>query len=184
MIDQLIAGDTLDFIDEAPDYPASAGWALVYRLVPEFTTPTQAPITLNATTYGTDQYQVTAGAATTAAWKAGTYTWARWVSKTDQRVSLGSGRLTVLPDPAQSTQGYDGRSHAEKMLDLVEAALEALRTGAKSYTIGDVSYTRADSAELVRLRSKYMREVANDAARKRLQAGQGAGRKIQVRFDG
>jgi hypothetical protein len=28
------AGDTLDFTTSVPDYPASAGWTLKYRLVP------------------------------------------------------------------------------------------------------------------------------------------------------
>ena len=46
ILQEIIAGDTLDFSVTVPDYPATDGWTLKYRLTPQFSTPTQAPIVL------------------------------------------------------------------------------------------------------------------------------------------
>jgi hypothetical protein len=60
--DELIGGDTLDFTDSVPEYPASDGWTLKYRLTPRFASPVQAPITITASTFEVTDYrtQVTA----------------------------------------------------------------------------------------------------------------------------
>ena len=184
--DTIIAGDTLDFTVHVPDYLAADGWTLKYRLTPRFTSPTQAPIVLTATTNanGAD-YDVQAAPATTAAWAAGEYTWARWVEKSGARQTLSeSGQLLVKADPATTVQGFDSRSHVRKMLASIETALESFASNPamKSYTIGTRSYVRADIPELLRLRQTYVNEVAAADAGQALADGAGLGRKIQVRF--
>lgn len=184
MIDELIAGDTLDFLDTIEEYPPADGWTLKYQLVPRFTTPAQTPITITATTSGSD-YRVQAAADVTAPWKPGYYTWSRWVEKAGPiRQSVGSGQLRIIENPATAAQGYDGRSHARKMLDQIETALEAFSTnaGMKSYTIGTRSYTKADTPDLLTLRDRYKNEVANEDAAAKIASGLGNPRNIGIRF--
>jgi hypothetical protein len=183
MLDQIIAGDTLDFTDDAPDYPASDGWTLKYRLVPEFTAPAQTPITLTALTYETTRYRVQESSTNTAAWKSGFYSWARWVEKAGQRVSLGQGRLEVLPDPAATAAGHDGRTHARKVLEAIEAVLESRATkDQEEYSIAGRSLRRTSIPDLLVLRDKYKLIVASEDAAERASRGLGNSRNIQVRF--
>lgn len=160
MNQELVAGDTLDFTVSVPDYPATDGWTLKYRLTPRFTTPTQAPIDLTAAASGAD-YQVQAGPSTTAAWKAGTYTWARWVEKTGARQTLDeSGQLVLKADPSATVQGHDARTHASKVLDAIEAVIEGRATkDQEEYTIGDRQLKRTPLADLIALRGRYKAEV-------------------------
>lgn len=165
MIDSLIAGDTLDFTDSVAQYPASAGWTLVYRLVPRFTAPVQAPIVLTASASG-DDHRVQATSVATAAWTAGIYGWARWVEKVGERHSLGTGNLTVLADPAQVAQGADNRNQAQKALDNIDAVLANRAThDQKSYSIAGRSLEHMSVDELLSLRAYY-------AARVRKESGQ------------
>jgi len=183
MIEELIAGDTLDFLDSVPEYPPADGWTLKYQLVPRFTTPTQAPITLTASTSGSD-YRVQGAAGVTATWVPGAYTWARWVEKAGPiRQSLGNGQLTIKTDPAAAVQGYDGRSHARKMLDTINAAMEAFSIGVKQYTIGSRSMTKQDIPELLTLRDRYRAEVANEDAAAKVAAGLPNPRNVGLRFN-
>lgn len=189
MNDELIAGDTLDFYDDVPEYPPADGWTLKYQLIPRFTTPVQAPITITASTSGS-QYRVQAAAAVTATWTIGAYTWARWVEKAGPiRQSLGSGQLAVKQDPAAAAQGYDSRSHARKMLDAIEAILEGRSSSTQremvAYTIGSRSmeFDKEDSrAQLVQLHSTYKWLVANEDARERLASGLSNPRNVGLRF--
>src|SRR5262245_43028338 len=158
-----VAGDTLDFAVSVPDYPPSAGWTLKYRLTPRFSTPSQTPIDITASANPDGTYQLQQSPATTATWKAGAYGWSRWVEKVGARQTLTSsadqGEVQIRPDPSQSTQGQDSRSHARRMLEQIETALEALNVGAKSYQIGLRSYTSRDLPELTQLRAQYRNEV-------------------------
>jgi hypothetical protein len=183
MIDELIAGDTLDFLDTVPEYPPADGWTLKYRLVPRFTSPVQTPIDITASTSGSD-YRVQAAAGITVDWKPGFYTWARWVEKTGPiRQSLGDGQLQILENPATAAAGYDGRSTARKMLDQIEAALLAFNLGVKAYTIGSRSMTKADIPELLTMRDRFRAEVENEAAAEKIAAGLGNPRNFGVRFN-
>jgi len=182
MLSELIAGDTLDFLDSVPEYPPADGWTLKYRLVPRFTTPTQAPIDITATTSGAD-YRVQAAAAVTAGWKVGAYTWARWVEKAGPiRQSLGEGQFVIKTDPAEAVQGYDGRSHARKVLDQIEAAIEAFSFGVKQYTIGNRSMTKQDMPEIITMRDRYRAEVASEDAAAKMASGLGNPRNVGIRF--
>jgi hypothetical protein len=202
MKQELIAGDTLDMSDanpandnaiEVPDYPASDGWTLKYRLVPEFTTPVQAPIVLTATTAADGKrYNVQAAPAVTVLWKPGFYTWARWVEKpantARQTLDEGFGRIRILPDPATATQPYDARSHPQKMLDSIETALEGFGANPhiKSYTIGTGTsmrtVTKTDVPDLLVLRDRYKAEVANAEAAKDIAGGKQSPRYAGIRF--
>lgn len=161
-LEQIVAGDTLDFTVSVPDYPASDGWTLKYSLTARFSTPTQSTITLTASTNdnGAD-YDIEVAPATTADWAAGYYTWARWVEKSGARQTLTeSGTLQILADPELTAQGHDSRTHARKVLDAIEAVIENRATlDQESYTINGRSLNRTPIAELLKLRTIYRNEV-------------------------
>jgi hypothetical protein len=184
MIDSLVAGDTLDFVDSAPDYPATDGWTLKYRLIPLFASPAQSPITLAATTSGAD-YRVQVLPASTSAWTAGTYSWARWVERTNERYTLDplTPFLTVLADPSTAAQGYDPRGHARKVLDAIEAVLENRASlDQEEYAINGRSLRRTPVADLLKLRDKYRAEVWRSDAAEKMAAGMPNPRNVFVRF--
>lgn len=189
-IETLVAGDTLDMSGdraiEVPDYPASDGWTLKYRLTPRFASPVQAPITLTATTDPDgSRYNVQAGPATTATWIAGFYSVARWVEKAGARQTLSGllgaelggpiGQLKIYADPALTAQGFDSRSHARKTLEAIEAVIEGRATkDQEEYTIGGRALKRTPIEELVKLRGRYKAEVAGEEMR----AGGGGGKLV------
>lgn len=184
-LETLIAGDTLDFTIDVPDYPASDGWVLTYRLTPRFTTPTQAPIDISAATNADGKrYDVQASPSTTAAWAPGAYTWARWLAKSGARQTLDeSGQLLVKPDPATTAQGLDSRSHARKELELLEAAIEALQLGAAEWSFQNRTFKREQLAELIKARSQYRIEVQAEDAAEAMRNGLGNPRYFRTRFD-
>lgn len=187
MIEELVAGDTLDFTVEVPDYPATDGWTLKYRLTPRFTTPTQTPIVLTASTNadGT-RYDVQAAPVTTAAWTAGYYTWARWVEKAGARQTLDeSGQLQIKADPSSTAQGFDARSQARKAVDDLRAAMatfQATSGRVKSYTIGTRSMEFETSAEILKMLHFWENELRREESAERLRAGTQMGNKLHVRF--
>lgn len=180
--DQITAGDTLDFLDTVAGYPAGTGWTLKYRLVPRFTTPTQTPVELTGADEGTD-YRVQAGPAVTALWVPGVYTFARWLEKTGARLSLGTGEVEILADPATAVAGYDQRTHPRKALEAIEAVLEGRASlDQEEYTINGRSLKRTPVVELYKMRERYRAEVATEDAAAALAVGAGVGRRFRVRF--
>lgn len=177
MKSSLIVGDTLDFLTTVADFPPANGWTLKFRLVPR---TSGTAITLTATTSGTD-YRVQVDPATTAAWTAGEYSWTSWVEKSGARYSVESGTITLLPDPGV-VSAYDGRSHAAKVLDSIEAVLENRATQDQmEYQIGGRMLKRMPIGDLMRLRQLYKAEVLNENAVQNLANGVGVARIVRVR---
>jgi hypothetical protein len=187
-----VAGDTLDFQVTA-EYPSTDGWTLKYRLVPRFTTPTQAPITLTATGNADGTYQVQESPANTANWVPGAYGWFRWVEKVGARQTLTSsndqGEVEVRKNPTAAAQGDDTRSHARKMLEAIEACLvnraSTTQRELVAYTIGSRSQTfdSEDSrAKLEELRATYLWQVADEDNRAGIAAGKKNKRDVRIRF--
>lgn len=185
---QIVAGDTLDYLVSVPDYPPADGWTLRQRLVPRFSSPAQSPITLSAVTSGTD-YAIQEAPSTTAAWAAGAYGWHTWVEKTGARVTLEGtqyqGELTVLPDPATLAQGADTRSQARKAYDDALAARAAFAAGGNAgvaeYQIGDRRMKFKNPAELDQLINQLARAVADEKRTEAIAKGLPDPRKVYVR---
>lgn len=182
MRDRIICGDTLDFVTTLPDYPASGGYTLKYRLSPR-TTGSAIDITCSA---AGDDHRCGAAAATTAAWAAGEYSWACWVEKGAERYGGTEypwrGECTILPNPATTTN-YDSRSDARKALDAMNAFIAgSTDMTVRRYTIGGRELERWPLVDLLVARQRFASEVASEDAKARLNAGLGGGRKIQVRL--
>lgn len=172
----LRAGDTWKWTRTLADYPAGT-WTLKYR----FKNAT-AYFEIVAGTSGTD-HLVSVAAATTAAYAAGSYTWMAWVEGgSSEKYTVDTGTLAVDSDYRASTAAYDGRSHARKMLDAIEAWLEARDPAVAEYEIAGRRMKYIPVAELVKLRSRYKTELANEANADAIAKGEGLGRKIQFRI--
>lgn len=175
----ITAGDTLDFTTSVPDYPASDGWTLKYRLSPR---ASGTAIDLTASANG-DDYDVTASATTSAGWAAGFYTWSAFVEKAGERYTVDRGQLEIRAASSTLAAGYDGRTHAQTVLDAIEAVLENRATlDQESYAINGRSLKRMPIADLLKLRQVYRAEVQGEEAASKLAAGLGTARKVQVRL--
>lgn len=171
----LRAGDTWKWKRTLADYPAGT-WTLKYRFK-----NAAGYFEIVASADGTD-HSVEVSAATTAAYAAGRYTWMAWVEGGSEKYTVDTGTLEVDPDYRASTAAYDGRSHARKMLDAIEAWLEARDPAVAEYEIAGRRMKYIPVAELIKLRNRYITEVSAEDARDKLAKGEGLGRRIQFRF--
>jgi len=177
-LDKLTAGDTLDFRTTVPDYPASAGWQLVYRLVPR---SAGTAITLTSTADG-DVHRIQAGVSETALWVAGTYSWVAYATKPGERYTLQQGSVEILPDPGTATT-LDTRSNARKALDAVAAYLaDPSNLTAAKYEIAGRSLDRFPLSEMWKHRDRLVVEVQKEDQAARLAAGLPDTRRVFVRF--
>lgn len=174
---QLRAGDTWKWTKTLEDYPASV-WALVYQFK-----SAAGGFEVAASASG-DDHAVTVDAATSAAVAAGQYAWMAWVESGDEKYTVGSGTVQVLPDyrSGTATDALDDRSHARKMLDSIEAWLESRDPAVAEYEIAGRRMKYTPIAELIKLRNRYANELAAEAAAQKLAAGIATGRRIQFRL--
>lgn len=166
---ELHAGDSAAWERDARAFPSAAGWSLTYVL--------RGPVGLDVVAEGGEPYRFAVSATDTAQLTAGTYQWACLALRGQERATVAKGFVKVLAD-LQSAGFVDGRSHAERMLDLIEAALEKrIPKDQQSYEIDGMRLDRIPIERLEALRTRYRREVAS-ARRK----GSPFGRYIRVRL--
>jgi hypothetical protein len=173
----LISGDTLDFTTVTPDYPASAGWSMVYKLIPR---TAGTVITLTSSAVG-DDHRMQASAAVTAAWAAVSYSWAGYAVKAGERYTVETGVITVTADPGTATT-LDSRSHARKTVEALEAWIESRDPAVAKYEIAGRRMEYIPVGDLLKMRQRYKSEVAAEENADRLANGEGFGRKIQFRI--
>lgn len=156
---RIAAGDTVSFAYSNADFPASAGWAMSWRLV-----GAGIALALTATASG-DGFTVTATAAATAALTVaaagvpcmllGT------ASKAGERFECYRAPCLLLPNPATITG--DLRGHAARTLEAIDALLEGRATKDQtSYRIGDRELSRIPIPELLALRDYYRAEARRE----------------------
>jgi hypothetical protein len=184
MQDKLTAGDSLSFSTAVADYPASAGWTLKYRLVPRFTAPVQAPITLTATADG-DDYKVAVAASTTATWAAGAYGWASWVEKAGEEYTVEKGQIEIDPNPRQIAQGVDTRSLAQRTYDdllAARAGWQASQGRVKKYSIAGREMEFFEAAAIDAEITFWRRQLAEETLAADLTAAVPRKNRILTRF--
>lgn len=173
---EIIAGDTVSWQKSVPDYPATDGWTLKYRFI-----NATARIDITATASGSD-YVIDVLPATTATWAAGQYTWVSFVEKSGARHTIARGAITIKPDLAAQTSGYDTRTTAAKALSAINSWLEARDLAVAEYEILGRRMKYIPIAELLNLRSKLTAEVVREEAADRLARGLPSKTKMYVRF--
>ena len=173
----LRAGDSIEWVSGASDYPANAGWTLSWRLINP-----SGKIDITSSASGAD-HAVAVAAATSAAWPAGRYEWVCFANNAGQRKTIATGLTEVLPDLAAQTAGFDTRTTARKLLDAIESALinRASRTDLE-YEIAGRRIKSMSHGELLSARDKLKREVASEEKSARVAAGLSAGNRVLVRF--
>ena len=172
-----VQGDTVTWTRSFTDYPASDGWALTYAFV---RTGDQQTATGSA---DGDEFDVTITAANSASFSTGEYKWQEYVTKGAERHTTAEGTVQVELNLVDQTTGYDGRTHNEKVLDAIKAAVEgrADQTQA-SYSVstsaGSTSISHMTHDELIRALRIYEGRVE----RERRTAGEQNRGKVNVRW--
>lgn len=181
MIDQLTAGDTLNFLTAAGDYPATSGWSLVYKLIPRAAGP--AVLTITSAAEGAD-HRVTVANSVTANWAAGFYSWACYATKSGERQTLQTGTTQIIADPGAATT-LDVRSSAAIALQAANDALSAYGAKAylQSYEINGRSQRFHDPGAFLAWRSKLQAEVRREENAAAIAAGRRPRNQILARFN-
>lgn len=128
----------------------------------------RGPIAINlAATIDGDEFVFSADASTTATWSAGDYWYSVRVTSGSAVQELESGQVTVLPDMATASSGYDGRTQAEIALAAIEAVLANRATKDQDrYRINNRELYRTSISDLVKLRDFYRDLVNRERAAK------------------
>ncbi len=175
--EKLTAGVTWKWKKTISDYPASE-WALTYYLRKDGASATS----FSAAADG-DSYLVTVAAATTAAYASGIYDFIGWVIKGTEKYEVFNSMIEVLPNPT-NTSAYDPRSHARRVMELLEAAMEGrVPNGMESFSIGGRSINKIPLSQLRELWEKYKQDVVMEEQAERLVNGRRSGKNIGVRFN-
>lgn len=172
---KFVAGDTVEWTDDAFDGKGSADHTLTYTLVGA----SKLVLTGVATT---DGWTTTITAVQSAALAAGDYSWHAALTKASTRFTVGTGTVTVEPNIANQSAGFDGRTQIQKDIAAVEAEIRARANGGATieYSIGNRSLKKESISALLALRSTLRADLARENAAKRL--SDGIGRSIGIRF--
>lgn len=154
----ITAGDTIAWTDSLADYPATT-WTLKYSLWKYG----KAVIPIVSSASGSDHtFAVTA--ATSKAYGPGEWQWTAYAEKgsggTLERYTVATGKVTIKPDMPSASTSADLRTHAQIMLDAIEATLQGRASHAElSLTINGKSIQYLKPEELLAWRNTYLREV-------------------------
>ena len=130
-----------------------------------------------------NNYKITLGASTTASITEGKYNFISYVTRTSDnaRVTVDRGMIEVKPNLASSTS--ETRSHAKKMLDLIESLLEGKATkDVSSYSIAGRSLNKMSVSELLEWRNYYKTEYNREISKQRNENEDGSGNTIKISF--
>lgn len=158
--ESITAGTTLAFTLALTAFPAS-DWSLALIL------RGSQSIDLKSTPDGR-LHVFTVSATDTAAWAAGDYWYSLRASNGTEVHEIDSGTLKVLPDLVGVGSDFDGRTHAERTLEAIEAVIEGRASKDQdSYRINNRELRRTSISQLLKLRDVYRNEVRRlKAARK------------------
>lgn len=155
---KLSAGTTINIPLAISAYPAPTWSLTLYLRGPHF-------IDMSASSDGVS-HRIAKTPAETETWPPGRY-W--WVLRATDGVSIedvADGSVEIAPNLALTNAPYDGRSHARKVLDAIEAVIEGRATrDQQSYSINNRSLQRTPLADLLTFRAKYRAEVAKEEAK-------------------
>ena len=168
---QHTAGDSLSWRVEHPGYRPADGWEVIAYLIG----PVVKSLPGEADGEG---WTFTAKPSDLENLEPGPYrvriTWTK--DNGDTRDTIEDGSLKVLADPTQVT---DGRSHARRALEAIEATLEGKATsGTLDMRLNDRQVRSFSVEELLKLRDRYRAEVAAEERA----AGLGGGSRLTVRL--
>lgn len=174
---EITAGDHVTWFVYDPYHLPSDGWELRYAL--------RGPVAINlVSTPDVSSHKIDIPGASSAAYAAGSYSWARYFVKADgTRETAATGRLVIRPDLVAAGAGYDGSTHAERTLAAIERVIEGRASrGDWETEIDGTRIKKMTVAELIQLRQQYRNEVRAEKARQRGRTGRNTGRIIKFRM--
>lgn len=178
----IVSGDSTSWLDDGSSdnlgNPIAPGdWSLSYAL--------RGPgsLNLNATVEGS-QWKTSITTTQSAALDPGVYYWQAFATKASERVTLGSGQLTIEKNVFGESDPFDGRSQAKKDLDAVQSAMRAIIAGGaiEEYTIGNRSLRKMAMGDLIMLESRLKAEVVREKKAEMIKNGLGNPSNLFVRF--
>lgn len=178
---EFTAGDFVQWkrADIAQDYPPSA-YTLTY--IARLRGGLSSEFHFVATN-SSGVFLISATSATTAPIVSGEYYWQAEIKRNSDnaKLILEKGTWTVKPNLDQT--GADPRSHAEIMLDKINALLEGRADkDVSSYSIQGRSIAKMGVAELTSWRDYYRKEVTKERQQAALANGKPTGTTVKVRF--
>jgi hypothetical protein len=175
------AGDRLQWRrTDLSDFPATT-WSLAYYLR---SSAGGGNIDIAATTDGTS-FSIDVSPTESGSFIPATYYWTAFVSKSGDRKLIGQGRIEILTNPVDVTGPSDGRTHARKTLDAIEAVIEKRATSDQQrYVFQAVgrSVDKMPIADVLKFRDYYAGIVLAEEQQERVARGESSGRNIYVRF--
>lgn len=135
-------------------------------------------------TAGNDHYLIKIPSSKTMAIKPANYWWQAMLCSSLQDVVhiIAEGQILAKPNLALLEE-YDGRSHAQKILEALEDTLLGKASRDQmGYSIAGRSISRLAPAELLKWRDLYKAEYARELKQERLKQGLGVNSNIKVRF--
>ncbi len=110
-------------------------------------------------------HRISVSPGVTAGWTPGFYNYELRASDGSDIVRIESGRLEILPDLMAQAEGYDGRGHAQRVLDAIEAVIEGRASKSeRRYRINNRELEQTSIEELLMLRSRYREYVRQERA--------------------
>ena len=185
---EIRAGDTVKWRDDSStdvfgNEIKSDEWTLKYYLR---TNESPSGHTTTGSVYGTG-WEFTISATDSASFDAGTWYFQAIAEKGSEKITLGSGRLTVeVALDYTGTPGlFDGRTQAKKDLEAVQAAIRTLVAGGavQEYKIGNRNLKRYDLPDLIQLEARLKAEVKREEQAELIANGLGNPRNMFVRFN-
>lgn len=163
--DRVIAGDSI--IIRADGLMAAYDSAEGYSVTWLFQPAGGGAITSIAGVADADAWKLVVPAAATAAWATGRWRWSVRVVNDDFAQTIDQGMMTVDPNPAIAN--IDSRSQSQRILDLVNAAIEGRASSSDlEYEFEDGRRLRKMThAEMLGLRDRYAKIVAAEASKTR-----------------
>lgn len=178
---EVVVGDFIQWrkTELGSDYPNDEYTA---TYVARLTAGGSSEIQLVGTAYGSD-YLFSVSSAVSADFTPGYYHWQlEMVRDSDsERVVVERGTFTALAD--LDVNGADPRSHAEIMVDKIEARLEnRADVDVSNYSINGRSLVKMSIDELMKWRDYYRAELAMEKRKERVRRGKSTGATVKVRF--
>lgn len=154
---QIAAGDSVTWARTFDGYSSLDGWSLKYTAV-----SATAAFNFTATGQPDGSFVASIDGSTTGAWVAGSYQLAEYVDNGSQRVTLNRSALCITPNIAGVTAGIDTRTHARRMLDLIEAFFEKKLPGQQLVMLDGLRIEQYPLPDLLALRDRYRIEVQRE----------------------
>lgn len=182
----IYAGETMKWTRSLSDYSAADAWQLNYRI--------QGAQKSIAIAWGTEvsasgaEFAITIPAATSLVYPKLDNLWLYgYVEKDGERKQVYYAKLAIKKSLHADVSGYDGRSHAAKMLAAIEATLEGIAVREEKVirvnsggVEKELQFCSTD--ELLRLRNFYRHELASEVAAENVAAGKASGRRVLSRY--